>query len=218
MKKYALILLAGGKGKRFSATSPKQYKPLGNLPLSHHSLNVFRKFPEITQIIIICEPCFENSFSSFTKTFALPGTTRQASAFSGAKKVLPEIDYLIFHDAARPFPDHNNIAALLEASTHHPAATLAIPVSSTIKSVKEGFVEKTLDRSCLWEIQTPQIIKKDIYEKAMQHALEKNLEGTDDVSLVEALNIPVKIILGTKSNLKITTREDFDIAKGMIKK
>ena len=89
------------------------------------------------------------------------------------------------------------------------AATLAVPLKFTVKSAKEGlFVEKTLPRDRLYEIQTPQAIKKEVLIEGFKEMKSKDLLIFDDVSLVELLNLPVKLTIGSYSNIKITTRED----------
>ena len=93
------------------------------------------------------------------------------------------------------------------------AAATGMPIKFTVKETDgQNFVERTIPRSNLWEIQTPQVIHRDLLEKGFQEARDRNLTVTDDVSLVELLQHPVKIVEGDYTNLKITTKEDLALA------
>lgn len=206
-----LIFLAGGTGSRIGARVPKQYLPLEGKPLALHSFDILRRVPEITEIIIVCEPEHQSYFT-YPVLFATPGPRRQDSVYSGLMKSSQEIIFI--HDSARPFVEAKYIPPLLEAVRTSGAAALAIPATNTIKECTSNHhVEKTLDRTRLWEMQTPQGIRREILIKAFDYVQKNNLEVTDDLSMVEAIGLPTKIVPSSPRNFKITTPFDFEVAK-----
>jgi len=91
-------------------------------------------------------------------------------------------------------------------------------MKATVKESEDGeFVLRTINRSRLWEIQTPQVIKPDILAKAFEYVRENALEVTDDVSMVEEVGLPVKLTMGEYTNIKLTTPEDLGVAEGFLK-
>lgn len=207
----SLILLAGGKGTRFGGALPKQYFPLQKKPVALHSFDLFLEMSAISEIVVVCEPCYQHFFSSSKTIFALPGVRRQDSVFSGLQK--SNCDLICIHDAARPFPEKSQVIELLKDALEIGAAALGIPANSTMKECTSfNQVVKTVPRSSLWEIQTPQAIKRDLLVLAFQKAYRENIEVTDDVALIEHLGEPVKITMGSKRNIKITTPFDLELA------
>jgi len=98
------------------------------------------------------------------------------------------------------------------------AAVLGVPVKPTIKQVNaDGTVEKTLTRSKLWEVQTPQCIKPELLKEGFENVRAKNIEVTDDVSIIEAMGLPVLITQGSYTNIKVTTPEDMSVAQRFLK-
>ena len=183
----SLILLAGGTGSRMGAVHPKQFLLLGGQPVALHSFNLFMEIPEIGEIIVVCDPAYQNIFHSSSKPlfFAPPGKRRQDSVYNGLQQCSPHAELIVVHDSARPFLEKKDLLNLLEAASRVGAATLATPITSTIKQGNaEKRVEKTVDRSQLWEIQTPQAIRADWIREGFQRVHQKNLQVTDDVSIV----------------------------------
>ncbi|MGC9314805.1 MAG: IspD/TarI family cytidylyltransferase, partial [bacterium] len=118
------------------------------------------------------------------------------------------------HDAARPLITIDDIRAVLEVAETTGAATLAHPVSDTIKMVEENIILDTVDRSRLWAVQTPQVFHRDIYAKAIQSAYSET--ATDDCALVEKSGHSVRVVPGSRINLKITYPEDKIIAEAIL--
>ncbi len=198
------------------ALTPKQYLPLNGKPIALHSLDLFIKIPEISEIIIVCEPEHQSIFPP-SAIFAKPGQRRQDSVYSGLLKSSQE--FIFIHDSARPFPEAHSIPLLLEAVRSTGAAALATPVTNTIKRCSpQGIVEQTLDRSQLWEMQTPQAIRRDLCFEAFRHIQTHNLQVTDDLSMIEALGLPAQIIPSSPRNFKITTPFDLALAETLIQK
>lgn len=210
----SLILLAGGKGTRMGHDLPKQFLPLREKPIIFYSLEIFTQIPAIAEIVIVCEERYRSLFSSLKVKFALPGLRRQDSVRNGLQEVSENISWVCTHDGVRPCISKELVYMLFEEGQRHDAACLAVPVRFTVKwSGPENFVHKTLDREQLWECQTPQLIKKELFEQGFAYAQEKGLTVTDDVTLVELLGHPVKLVKGSYSNIKITTPEDLAFAE-----
>jgi len=134
--------------------------------------------------------------------------------YNGLKKISADTDWVLIHDSARPFIDRKSITKVISTAKKTGAAILAVPVKATIKSIKAtGFVNTTLERSNLWEIQTPQVFKKELILEAYKKY--SKIKVTDDASLVERLGKKVKIVLGSQENIKITTKEDLVLAQAI---
>lgn len=214
----SVLLLAGGTGTRMQMEIPKQYLLLREQPVILHSLNVFRNMPEVAEIIVVCDPAYQPLFSSYPELrFAPPGSRRQDSVFNGLQCVDPALELICVHDSARPLITAPLVRRALTAAEAHGAATVGMPVKFTVKEAqKDGLVKHTPDRSTVWEIQTPQVIRKELFHKGFAHAQKEGLTVTDDVSLIELIKEPVKLVEGSYTNLKITTREDLLIAEKLI--
>ncbi len=216
----SVILLAGGKGMRMGNSTPKQFLSLYGKPLVLHSFFLFAKFPGIREIIVICEEQYRSLFPTMQSPaihFADPGVRRQDSVWNGFSKVARESQLICIHDCARPFLSMDDCRAVIEEGWKHGAAVLATPVKNTIKaSTEDGFVENTLNRSFLWDIQTPQVIIPEWLREGFKRAKElDDCTVTDDVSLVELLGYPVKLVKGSDSNFKITTPTDLSLAESL---
>ncbi len=213
----SLILLAGGKGTRLKGPVPKQFLPLGDKPLALHSFEHLSSFSFIKEVIVVCEESFEAFFSLQEKDlkFALPGKRRQDSVLHGLKAVSEKSELVCIHDAARPFVYGIPFKELVQAAIEHGAAALGQKVVNTIKRCCDNqSVIQTLPREELWAIQTPQVIQKELLEQG--YANLKNQDVTDDVSIIESLGRPVKIVESHPNNFKVTTIEDLERAQQML--
>lgn len=215
--KSSAILLAGGSGTRMQMPIPKQFLPLHNKPIALYSFELFLSMPEIHEIIVVCHPTYQHLFVDHTHSkpirFASPGERRQDSVYNGLMASSPSHHLICIHDSARPLIDRKLIQRVLNAGAEHSAATVGMPVKFTVKESDEHhFVLKTIDRSRVWEIQTPQVILRPILLEGFQHAHKHHITVTDDVSLAELLGQPVKLVEGSYSNIKITVPDDLTLA------
>lgn len=212
----SLVFLAGGTGSRMGSSVPKQYLPLSGKPVALHSFEIFSHSPEIDEIIVVCDPLYRSLFHSEKPLlFALPGKRRQDSVYSGLLLTSPQSHIVLTHDSARPFIDFKGIRSLLAAVERTGAAALAAPVSSTIKEACPAhFVQRTLDRSRLWEMQTPQALIRSLFFAAFQQL--QSLDITDDISLAERIGHPTEVVPYTPRNFKITTPFDLAVAETLI--
>jgi 2-C-methyl-D-erythritol 4-phosphate cytidylyltransferase len=222
MKQFvSAILLAGGVGSRFGSHIPKQFHPLGKKLVAHYSLELLLASPFIQEVVIVCHEMHREHFSCYTSEkirFAPSGKTRQLSVQEGCKRISPDASFVCIHDSARPLLRTLELHQVIEEGLQHEAATLAVPAKNTIKVVNaKGFVERTLDRSQLWEMQTPQVLSLSLLWDGMKQSEKEQLEATDDVFLAEICHHPVKIVPSQYRNLKITTQEDLVIAEALLK-
>jgi 2-C-methyl-D-erythritol 4-phosphate cytidylyltransferase len=216
---FSAILLAGGIGTRMQSSIPKQYLHLRDKPIVLHSFETLLACPALKQIVVVCESVYYPLFQAEKNhkvIFAQPGIRRQDSVFNGFNQLsldhLPQ-HLICIHDAARPLLQLSHLQDVLSAAAIHGAAALGVPVKNTIKVCDASQkVQQTLDRSKLWEIQTPQVIQHSLLKEGLQKVHKHHVTVTDDVALVELIHKDVKIVQGCYTNLKITTPEDLILA------
>lgn len=211
------IILAAGASSRMQGTN-KQLLALGNIPVIVRSALNFENCSEVTEIIIAAKAddcgeierlCRENGITKL-KIVCEGGNTRAQSA-EIAFKHAGETDVVAIHDGARPFADPKLISDVLNDAYEYEAAIAAVPVKDTIKSVKDGFIEATPDRSGLYAAQTPQAFCRELYARM----LDAHADVTDDSQLAEMLGVRVKISMGSYENIKITTPEDIALGEAI---
>jgi 2-C-methyl-D-erythritol 4-phosphate cytidylyltransferase len=226
--KTIAIVPAAGTGARMGTCRKKPYLLLNNHPLLYYSLAALEKTPAIEQIIVAVSPGEERrcqrevteKFHFKKKIQVIPGgKSRQESVRRLLARVPEDTHLVLIHDGARPFITPELLKQAIAETMKWNATVLAVPVKDTIKSANDTLqVEKTLSRSELWAIQTPQTFERTIIWEAHQRACQEGFVGTDDAALVERMGVPVKIIMGSYDNIKITTPEDLFIAEALMKK
>lgn len=221
---FSVVFLAGGVGTRMGSVIPKQYITIHNKPLAFYSFDIFASLPEVQEMVVVCEPEYDTLFQTIAEAkdlnlqFARPGQRRQDSVFNGIQ-FLQEDSLVCIHDSARPLIEASIVRQVVEAAENWEAAVVGVKVRSTIK-VCDGaqVVINTPNRACLWEVQTPQVIRLSLLKEGFSYAQEHRLTVTDDVSLVELLGKPVKVVEGSYANLKVTTPEDLVFIEQLIEK
>ena len=221
-----VLVPAAGSGSRFGGNTRKQYIELGGRPLLVRTLERLAALPQVTAIHLIA-PQEDVSFceNEIVRRYhlrkiggvILGGSERQDSVRRGLLACgAKDGDIVMVHDGVRPFFPLDQIGHLLNLTCKVGAAVLAIPTRDTIKRVVNGRVQETLERSQLWQVQTPQaFLYKSIFE-AHQRAHTSGFLGTDDASLVEWCGWPVAVLSGHPHNIKITTPEDLVLAQMLI--
>ena len=136
------------------------------------------------------------------------GIERQDSVFNALQELPSDCDWVLIHDGVRPFVSLELVQATWEAAQKTGAAIAALPASDTIKRVREHHILETLPRDEIWLVQTPQVFRKDIILTAYLEARKQDCCGTDDAFFVERLGLSVAVVLGERSNIKITSPED----------
>lgn len=218
--KVAVIIVAGGKGRRVGADLPKQYIPLGSKSILQHTIDAFLKVPYVNVIRTVIHADDHGLYhNAINASDALPpingGETRQQSVMKGLHSLGEEApDLVLIHDAARPFISPKQIEGIIIKAAEHGAVIPTLPVVDTIKQISAGKIRHTVDRSMLARAQTPQAFRYKLIFMA-----HKRLEGkdmTDDSAIAEACGIQVLTIPGDERNFKITTAEDLKKARSMI--
>lgn len=185
------------------------------------SVNAFLNISDVDEVIVVARekdiPAFSDILTDERVSFVVGGDTRQQSVMN-AVDVIDDCELIIIHDGARPLIKSVDIENTIRAAKENKAAAVGTFVKDTVKVVdKNGFVVSTPDRSTLFAVQTPQIFDFELYRKAAQNAREKGFDFTDDCQLVESFNQKVKTVVGSYSNIKITTPDDIVLAENLIK-
>ena len=222
------IILASGMGKRMGAGKNKTLLNLGNKPLIFYALENFEKSKVIDKIILVVKEEEKKVFQLIVEKYKLKkieaiisgGKERQDSGYNGVIfvkenfKKLGKDSILIFHNGANPFVAQNEIEEVILNAKKFGASVVAHKTKDTIRQVdKNGNSVGVIDRSNLWNMQTPQAIKFPLAVKAFLKAKADNFLGTDDVSLVERLGKKVKVIEASQNNFKVTTPLDLELAR-----
>lgn len=223
MNKVYTIIPAGGVGSRMKSDIPKQFMNIKGRPVISYVLGAFEK-SKVDGIIIAADGEYEDllkkiideyKISKFT-CFVSNGSERVYSVKNALDVIENANDYVLIHDAARPVVTPELINSCINSVKKYEACLAAVPVKDTVKYVSNGLVDNTPDRSRLFAAQTPQCFKAGILIGAYD-AWEnsgKDFIPTDDASLAEKYSdIPVHIIPGEESNIKITTPDDISIAE-----
>lgn len=185
------------------------------------SVNAFLNISDVDEVIVVARekdiPAFSDILTDERVSFVVGGDTRQQSVMN-ALDVIDDCKLIIIHDGARPLIKSEDIENTIRAAKENKAAAVGVFVKDTVKVVdRNGFVVSTPDRSTLFAVQTPQIFDFELYRNAAQNAREKGLDFTDDCQLVESFNQKVKTVVGSYSNIKITTPDDIVLAENLLK-
>jgi 2-C-methyl-D-erythritol 4-phosphate cytidylyltransferase len=215
--KAAVVIVCAGCGKRLGKVD-KSILELDGKPLFYHTYKVFSRIRGIDEIVIVLQQKHFKSAEKIIKdrrvSFVEGGRERKDSVYNGLLHLSEEIKYVLIHDGARPFVTPSLILDILRQLKKFPAVICGVESRDTLKVVEGGFVKKTLDRSNIFSIQTPQGFRKDLIIKAYEKLRKKN--AFDDAQVVEYFGEKVKVIEGSKENIKITYPEDVDLAKAII--
>ncbi len=220
VKKTTVIIAAAGSGERMGLGYNKLLKEISGKPLIAHTILALEKCRFVSDIIISASQTDMESILDIIRTEKIKkvkkivqgGKTRTESVYA-ALSAIDKTDIVMVHDGARPFISEEVIKQTLLDVEQTGATIVAVPVTDTIKEGGD-FIEKTLDRTKLWSIQTPQVFKFDILKKAY----ETGESATDDAALVEKTGVRVKITKGEYQNIKITTPHDLMVAEALLEK
>lgn len=208
---YSAIVLCAGKGSRSGLTYNKMLYRFKNKTVYEMSMEIFLNDERCKQIVVVTKEeeldDLKKLISSKKIDYVFGGKERQDSVYNGLQVV--KEDYVLIHDGARPYLKKENIDDILECLNKNDACLLVVPVKDTIKVCIDGNIVKTLPREQLVQAQTPQAFKTELIKRCYQKGKDENYIATDDASLVEYFeNIEVKAVLGSYSNIKITTPDD----------
>ena len=214
MTNFSLIITAGGTSSRYGGKN-KLLEKIDDKTVIEHTLSSFLEFDEINEIIIPANQAIAGDLNTLLGSesrikIVQGGDSRQKSVYNALQVV--NNDYVLIHDGARPLIRKDTIDYVLKAVLDKQAVSVMTKTTDTIKEVdSEGRIIRTIDRSKLYNTQTPQAFKTSIIKEAHEKLIEGNF--TDDSSMLEYLSIPVYIVNGSYTNIKITIKSDLDFAR-----
>jgi 2-C-methyl-D-erythritol 4-phosphate cytidylyltransferase len=224
-----MLLLAAGRGSRFGGDVPKAYLQCAGKTLLQHSAERLCQVAdprrgEAELIVVVHKddrrqhlaPLLPALQALGASSFVDGGDQRQESMAHGLAAADPGCELVLVHDAARLLLPVTAARECVRQAAIVGAALLAVPVPDTLKRVVGGRVQATLERAATWQAQTPQVIRRELLERALAKARADGFSGTDDVSLVEHLGEPVAVVEGSPANLKVTRREDLALAAALL--
>ena len=213
------VVVAAGSSTRMGFD--KVLADVGGLPSIVWCLRRFEEAPSVSEVVVVARTdlvpevarlCQDHGLTKVVKVIR-GGEDRTQSARLGTLECSPKAKLIAIHDGARPFVTVRVIEDAVAQAAQSGAAAPAVPVKDTIKQVKDGLVERTLDRSELYAVQTPQVFDGDLIRAALQKALDDGVSLTDDCAAVERLGMKVVLTQGDERNIKLTTPADLLIGE-----
>jgi 2-C-methyl-D-erythritol 4-phosphate cytidylyltransferase len=224
MAKFSVILPAAGGSQRFKDPHyKKQFAMLGSRAVWLATAERFLNRPDVAQTILVISPADREMFlGKFGANVAIlgievvdGGSDRMDSVRAGLERVRDVVPFVAVHDAVRPCLVDPWIDAVFQAAEESGAAILAVPCIATLKASQDGAtVHSTVERAGLWEAQTPQVFRRSVLVDAFARA--GSLKATDEAQLVEKLSHPITLVMGSRLNIKITTKEDLRLAEAAL--
>ena len=220
------IIVAAGKGTRMGANVDKLWLEVAGRPVIAHTWKQFNDADCVVEIILVVRDGMQPHFTelaeryNFKKSFRLVvgGAERQDSVWNGLVAVSPKTEIVAIQDAARPCTSADLIAATIAAARETGAAVAAQPVTDTIKETVDGkIISRTVDRSKLWSVQTPQTFRVEVIRRAISAARQKNLILTDDTAACEFIGQPVQLVKATTPNPKVTVPSDLPFIENLLR-
>jgi 2-C-methyl-D-erythritol 4-phosphate cytidylyltransferase len=232
--KVIAIIPAAGMGTRMAPAGKKgapskQWVEINGAPIVAHTLRVFARNPQITQIVVALRKSEMENFRKMLEKERIAakvemvegGEHRQESVANAlASLKAAKDDVVLVHDAVRPFVDDDIISSVIREVEKHGAAIAGLPAIDTIKQVEraaEGaIITSTIPRERVVQAQTPQGFRYELIKRAFDSAIADGFMGTDEASLVERLGESVWVVMGSARNIKITTPSDMELAEFLL--
>lgn len=225
MSKFvSAVIVSAGNSTRMGVN--KQFIDICGKPAVIYALEAFEMSNVIDEIVVVCKKeHIENMINIIVENnikkvsiVTQGGNSRQESVALGIEKTSKLATHFCIHDGARILITPDAISNVVEKAFEFKCAAMGVPVKDTIKVVgKDGFVESTPDRSVLWAVQTPQVFEKKIYMDALKNSEKLQQNYTDDCQLVENNGGKVHILKGDYTNIKLTTVDDIEYTKTILK-
>jgi 2-C-methyl-D-erythritol 4-phosphate cytidylyltransferase len=220
------IIVAAGKGTRMGPNVDKLFLEIAGRPIVAYTWDRFATARCIDEIILVVREGLQPAFEELAKTLShkkpyrlvAGGAERQDSVWNGLQAVTPDTEFVAIHDGARPCTGEILIEATVESARENGAAVAAQPVTDTIKESAGGkIIDRTLDRSRLWAVQTPQAFHIEIIRHALSEVRSKGLHVTDDTAACELVGQPVQLVSSALPNPKVTHPEDLPYIELLLK-
>lgn len=224
--KAAVVVVAAGRGARFGAGLPKQFRLMAGKPLLLLSLKAFEKTPSVSAVVLVVAPDRAAWAGRFIRRERLRkvsavvagGKERAESVRNGVRACPPGADVVLIHDAARALVTPDIADRVARAAVRTGAALAAWPVPDTLKMARGGkrlLVRRTVPRGGLWSAQTPQGFRADLARRLFSRPSPADI--TDDVQLAERAGLPVELVPASPANFKVTLPEDFRLCAALLK-
>jgi len=220
------IVVAAGKSERMGPDVDKAFLSLGGQPILAYSLQAFERCPDIDAVILVVRKDRLETARGMMQIFGCAkvkkvvagGATRQISVCNGLAEIGDDATIVAVHDGGRPCVSPQLISETVKTAKKYGSGVAAVKIADTIKEAQTGLSgTKTIDRSKLWAVQTPQAFKIDLLRQGYQHVMKKHLSVTDESSAVELIDKDIRLVPSTWSNIKITTPEDLAVAAALLK-
>jgi 2-C-methyl-D-erythritol 4-phosphate cytidylyltransferase len=211
------IIVAAGQGTRMGTQVDKLFLEVSGKPVIAHTWARFDRAQCLGEIVLVVRDGLKSAFEDlardfkFRKPFRLVtgGKERQDSVWNGLQALAAEAEVVAIQDGARPCTSEALLNRTLEAAREMGAAVAAQAITDTIKESRDGnLVERTLDRAQLWAVQTPQTFRVEVIRRALAEVRRQGVSVTDDTAACELIGQPVKLIVGTEPNPKVTRPAD----------
>jgi 2-C-methyl-D-erythritol 4-phosphate cytidylyltransferase len=220
------IIVAGGKGERMGPDVDKAFLSLGAKPVLVYCLLAFEKCLDIDEVILVVRKERVESARCAAQMFGCKkvikiiagGNHRQQSVSNGLSELSDGAEIVAVHDGARPCITPELISETVKSARQHGSGVAAVKITDTVKEVEKGqTVARTIDRTKLWRVQTPQTFKVELLRKAFELVEKKKIKVTDESSAVELISNDVRLVLSSSSNIKITTPDDLVLAAALMR-
>lgn len=220
------IIVAAGKSERMGADVDKVFLSLGTRPVLSYAVQAFEQCPMIDGVILVVRKDRIDSARGMSQMFGFSkvrhivagGNSRQASVMNGLEKLGDDVKIVAIHDGARPCVTAAIIEETIKSAKRHGSGVASVKVTDTIKEVDRGMlVSRTVDRTKLWAVQTPQTFRVDWLRKAYSLCAKKRMAVTDEASAVEMIGEEVHLVPVPGMNIKITSPADLSLAAMLLK-
>jgi 2-C-methyl-D-erythritol 4-phosphate cytidylyltransferase len=220
------IIVAAGRGTRMGPNIDKLFLDVAGQPVIAHTWAKFDSAACVDEIVLVVREGTEAAFKKIgakmklkkPHRFAAGGPERQDSVWNGLQALNAGVDIVAIHDGARPCVSHALLEETVRAAQERGAAVAAQRVTDTIKQSDDGvLISKTVDRSQLWSVQTPQAFRVDIIRKAISTAREQGLNLTDDTAACELIGQRVKLVESRQPNPKVTVPGDLALIEALLR-
>ncbi|HMJ90785.1 MAG TPA: 2-C-methyl-D-erythritol 4-phosphate cytidylyltransferase [Candidatus Acidoferrum sp.] len=221
------IIVAAGLGTRMGSNIDKLFLEVAGRPVVAHTWSRFEAAEDVDEIVIVVRAGLESAFEEMREKFGFKkpnrfaegGAERQGSVWNGLNALSAMSQIVAIHDGARPCVSPGLIAACVRGAKEFGAAVAAQRVTDTIKESEDGLaISRTMDRSKLWSVQTPQCFHVDVIRKAISTARDRGLNLTDDTAACELISQPVRLVEGREPNPKVTRPADLPFIESLLRK
>jgi len=219
-----VVIVAGGESTRTGGDELKQFRWVAGKPMLLHSLQTFMERADVVSVVCVIPreyvpdpPPWIFQCDVDRLMLSVGGRTRTESVRNGLEDLPNEAQIALIHDAARPLIDHGLIDRVIAKAREGVGAVPGLPVVDTMKEVDaDGRVVRTVDRTRLWRVQTPQGFPRELIERAHRDARAANASATDDAGLCERLGLPVAVVRGSERAIKVTEEVDFGRVEALV--